>query len=140
RHTRFSRDWSSDVCSSDLDLLERHYKAGLKFNADAIVKIPSDCPLIDPLVITKVINYYKNNTNKFDYVSNLHPPSYPDGNDVEVISMNALKEAYNNAKKIFEREHTTPYIWENPDLFRIGNIKWETGFDFSMTHRWTIDY
>lgn len=122
------------------DLLERHYKAGLKFNADAIVKIPSDCPLIDPLVITKVINYYKNNTNKFDYVSNLHPPSYPDGNDVEVISMNALKEAYNNAKKIFEREHTTPYIWENPDLFRIGNIKWETGFDFSMTHRWTIDY
>ena len=42
--------------------------------------------------------------------------------------------------KDFEREHTTPYFWENPALFRIGNVKWETGLDYSMTHRWTIDY
>ena len=122
------------------DLLDRHYKAGLKFNADAVVKIPSDCPLIDPKVITKVINYYLENSDKFDYISNLHPATYPDGNDVEIFSMKALKNGWKNAKKDFEREHTTPYLWENPELFRIGNIKWEKGFDFSMTHRWTIDY
>ncbi len=122
------------------DLLDRHYKAGIKFNADAVVKIPSDCPLIDPQVITKVINYYKENINHFDYVSNLHPATYPDGNDVEIFSMKALEKAWKEAKKNFEREHTTPYFWENPELFKIGNVKWERGFDFSMTHRWTIDY
>ncbi|HEX3074876.1 MAG TPA: hypothetical protein VHP30_14780, partial [Ignavibacteriales bacterium] len=40
----------------------------------------------------------------------------------------------------FEREHTTPYIWENPARFRIGNVEWETGLDFSMSQRWTLDY
>jgi spore coat polysaccharide biosynthesis protein SpsF len=122
------------------DLLERHYKAGLKYNAEAIVKIPSDCPLIDPVVISKTIKYYLENSDNFDYVSNLHPQSYPDGNDVEIMSMNVLKIAREKAYRNFEREHTTPYFWENPDKFRIGNIKWETGFDYSMTYRWTIDY
>ncbi len=75
------------------DLLDRHYKAALKFNADAVVKIPSDCPLIDPEVITKVIYYYLENSKHYDYVSNLHPASYPDGNDVEIISISALKES-----------------------------------------------
>ena len=56
------------------------------------------------------------------------------------MSMEALKKAWDNAYKDFEREHTTPYFWENPALFRIGNVKWETGLDYSMTHRWTIDY
>jgi spore coat polysaccharide biosynthesis protein SpsF len=51
-----------------------------------------------------------------------------------------LENAWINAKIDFEREHTTPYIWENPDKFRIGNVVWETGLDFSMTHRFTIDY
>ena len=122
------------------DLLDRHYKAALKYNADVVVKIPSDCPLIDAKVITKVINFYLDHIEKFDYVSNLHPATYPDGNDVEIMSMRALKKAWENAKRIFEREHTTPYFWENRDQFRIGNVKWETGFDYSMTHRWTIDY
>jgi len=122
------------------DLLNRHYKTGIKYKADAVVKIPSDCPLIDPEVITKVITYYLKNSEHYDYVSNLHPATYPDGNDVEVNSMQALENADNNARRNFEREHTTPYFWENPDKFRIGNVKWETGYDFSMTHRWTIDY
>jgi spore coat polysaccharide biosynthesis protein SpsF len=122
------------------DLLDRHYKAGLHYKADAIVKIPSDCPLIDPLIISKVIKYYSDNFPKFDYVSNLHPATFPDGNDVEIMSMESLKEAWLNAKLSFEREHTTPYLWENPDKFKIGNIVWETGLDYSMTHRWTIDY
>lgn len=125
---------------SSLDLLDRHYKAAKKFDAEAVIKIPSDCPLIDPEIIDRVILYYINNSDKFDYVSNLHPPSYPDGNDVEIMSFKTLEHAWINAKKDFEREHTTPYIWENPDKFRIGNVLWETGLDYSMTHRFTIDY
>jgi len=122
------------------DLLERHYQAAKKLNADVLVKLPSDCPLIDPSVIDKVIKYYLDNKNNYDFVSNLHPPSYPDGNDVEVITIKALEDARQNAKIPLEREHTTPYFWENPDKFRIGNVTWETGLDFSMTHRFTIDY
>ena len=123
-----------------LDLLDRHYKAAKTFKADVVIKIPSDCPLIDPEIIDKVILYYINNKENFDFVSNLHPPSYPDGNDVEVMSFETLENAWINAKKDFEREHTTPYIWENPDKFRIGNVVWETGLDYSMNHRFTIDY
>jgi len=122
------------------DLLDRHYKAALPFNPDAVVKIPSDCPLIDPGVIDKVLKYYIDNKKKFDFVSNLHPASYPDGNDVEIFSLRALKDAWLNAKKEFEREHTTPYFWENPDKFKVGNIEWESGLDYSMSHRFTIDY
>ncbi len=122
------------------DLLDRHYQAALKYNADAVVKIPSDCPLIDKSVIDKVLNYYLENLNYFDYVSNLHPATYPDGNDVEIMSFKALSDAWENANRELEREHTTPYLWENPDKFRIGNVVWETGLDYSMSHRFTIDY
>ncbi|MFA3784069.1 cytidylyltransferase domain-containing protein [Melioribacteraceae bacterium 4301-Me] len=122
------------------DLLDRHYKAAVKYKADAIAKIPSDCPLIDPNIIDKVFSFYLQNVNKFDYVSNLHPATYPDGNDVEIMSFNSLKKAWSEATKDFEREHTTPYIWENPHLFKIGNVEWETGKNLSTTERWTIDY
>lgn len=144
-----SDDYLAELCHSNYihcyrghptDLLDRHFKAALEHNADAVVKIPSDCPLIDPLVIDRVLKFYLNNSDKYDYVSNLHPATYPDGNDVEVIPINVLKISWENAYKEFEREHTTPYIWENPDKFRIGNVEWETGLDYSMTHRFTIDY
>ncbi len=122
------------------DLLDRHYKAALPFNPGAVVKIPSDCPLIDPDIIDKVLKYYIDNKNIFDFVSNLHPASYPDGNDVEIFSASALKDAWLNAKKELEREHTTPYFWENLDNFNVGNVQWESGKDYSMSHRFTIDY
>jgi spore coat polysaccharide biosynthesis protein SpsF len=110
----------------------------MKFNADAVIKIPSDCPLIDFNIIDKVIEYFLK--NNFDYVSNLHPATYPDGNDVEIIKIDALTKAWHKAEKDFEREHTTPYLWENPEIFKIGNVKWETDFNYSISHRWTIDY
>ncbi len=120
------------------DLLDRHYQAGLLYDADAVVKIPSDCPLIDPLIIDKVLQYYLD--NDFDFVSNLHPATYPDGNDVEVMSWKTIEKAWRNASRTLEREHTTPYIWENPEQFKIANVAWEAGQDYSMSHRWTIDY
>jgi spore coat polysaccharide biosynthesis protein SpsF len=123
-----------------LDLLDRHYKAALQYGAKTVLKIPSDCPLIDPRIIDKVISYYLDNQDKYDFVSNLHPATYPDGNDVEVMSLGILENAWENATKSFEREHTTPYFWEQPDKFRIGNVTMGGGKDFSMLHRWTIDY
>lgn len=122
------------------DLLDRHYKAAVENDADIVVKIPSDCPLICPDVIDEVLKYYTDNENKFDFVSNLHPATFPDGMDVEVMPFNILETVWKEANKNFEREHTTPYIWENPEKFRIGNVEWKTGLDFSMTHRMTIDY
>jgi spore coat polysaccharide biosynthesis protein SpsF len=140
-------DLIEDICHSEdlacfrgdeTDLLDRHYQAALYYGADIVIKIPSDCPLIDPAIIDGTISFYLE--HDFDFVSNLHPPSWPDGNDVEVMSFGVLKEAWENATRPLEREHTTPYIWERPERFRIGNVTMEDGKDFSMTHRFTIDY
>jgi spore coat polysaccharide biosynthesis protein SpsF len=122
------------------DLLDRHYRVARQFGAEAVVKIPSDCPLIDPAVVDRVLEVYLRNCSEYDYVSNLHPASYPDGNDVEVMRMAALEEAWAMARRGFEREHTTPFLWENPARFHLANVAWEAGLDLSMTHRWTIDY
>ncbi|MCU0372788.1 MAG: glycosyltransferase family protein [Ignavibacteria bacterium] len=125
---------------SENDLLDRHYKTAIYYEADIVCKIPSDCPLIDPQIIDMVFDYYYLNAGKFDFVSNLHPPSYPDGNDVEIMPFNVLKRAWIEAKDGFQREHTTPYIWDNPDKFNIGNYRWQKGYNYSMTHRFTVDY
>ena len=124
------------------DLLDRHYKAALSFDPapDAVVKIPSDCPLIDPSVIDRVIKFFIEKKEDYDYVSNLHPATYPDGNDVEIMHFSVLEKAWEEAQRPLEREHTTPFIWENPDKFRIGNVIWENGKNYSMSHRFTIDY
>ncbi len=130
-----------EVFRGDMDnLLERHYQAAKAYKAEIILKIPSDCPLIDPSIVDFVIAYYLQHEGNFDYVSNLHPATYPDGNDVEIMSFSALQLAWKNAKRKLELEHTTPYLWENPDLFKIGNVTWPIDKDYSMTHRWTIDY
>ncbi len=125
---------------SNENLLDRHFKAAQLYDTESVVKIPSDCPLIDPQVIDRVIGYYQHKRFKYDFVSNLHPQSYPDGNDVEIMSLDVLENAWKHAEKNFELEHTTPYIWDNPDKFRIGNVLWEKGIDLSKSHRFTIDY
>ena len=122
------------------DLLDRHYRAARPLEADAVVKIPSDCPLIDPAIIDEVLTFYARHADTYDFVSNLHPPTFPDGNDVEVMSWSALEAAFREATQPHEREHTTAFLWDQPNRFRIGNVVWSSGQDFSMTHRFTIDY
>jgi len=120
------------------DLLDRHYLAALRYPAEAVIKIPSDCPLIDPAIIDQVISFYLEHAGEYDFVSNLHPASWPDGNDVEIMRFSALERAWREADRPLEREHTTPFIWERPELFRIGNVEYQQ--DLSMSHRFTIDY
>ncbi len=122
------------------NLLDRHYQAAKKYRADTVLKIPSDCPLIDPRIIDQVLDFYFAHPSQFDYVSNLHPATFPDGNDVEIMTMACLEKTWHEASRQLELEHTTPYIWENPDKFRIANVAWDTGKDYSMSHRFTIDY
>ena len=122
------------------NLLDRHYQVAKQYNADIILKIPSDCPLIDPRIIDQVLDFCFENPDQYDFVSNLHPATFPDGNDVEIMTMTCIEKAWKEATRPLELEHTTPYIWENPEKFRIGNVTWNTGKDYSMSHRFTIDY
>lgn len=122
------------------DLLDRHYRAACAFGADAVAKVPSDCPLIDPGAVERVLRAFRARAPGCDYASNLHPASWPDGNDVEVLTFDALETAWREARAPFEREHTTPFVWERPERFRLVSVYWETGFDLSLTHRLTLDY
>jgi spore coat polysaccharide biosynthesis protein SpsF len=123
---------------SEEDVLDRYYKAAKQYSAKVIVRITADCPLIDSNIVDRVIQYYLENKDKFDYVSNNHPATFPDGMDTEVFSFEALEKAWKKARKQYQREHVTPYIWDQPKMFRIGNV--ENAEDLSLTERWTLDY
>lgn len=123
---------------SEKDILDRYYKAAKQFKAKVIVRLSSDCPLIDPQITDRVVQYYLDNQDRFDFVSNMHPPTFPDGLDVEVMPFPILELAWREAKKPYEREHATPYIWDNPEIFRIGNVENET--ELHLKERWTVDY
>ena len=124
---------------SELDLLDRHYQAAKKYKADFVVKIPSDGPLTDPAIIDEVLELWLKNPDKYDYVSNYHPPTFPDGLDVEGCPFPILEIAWKEAKKPHEREHTFPFIWDHPERFNIGNVVNPRGNMF-LTHRFALDY
>ena len=119
---------------SEGDVLDRYYNAAVQTNADVVVRITSDCPLIDPVVVDHVIEQFLK--NDCDYCSNSLQRTYPRGLDTEVFSFDALSKAWNEAKKNYEREHVTPYIIENPDKFKLLNVS----NDIDLSHlRWTLD-
>jgi len=122
---------------SENDVLLRYYEAAVKFKAECIVRVNADCPLIDSSVIEEIVEYYQSNHSEFDYVSNILEKSYPIGLHAEVFSMEALTIANRNSDSSVEREHVTPYIYRNSDLFRLFSYKIKE--DFSQ-YRWTVDY
>ena len=119
---------------SEFDVLDRYYNAAPKYNVDPVVRITSDCPLIDPKVIDKVIQYYLD--GNFDYVSNCE--DYAFGLDVEVFSYESLKRAWNEAKEPYDREHVTTYIINHPDTFRIGKALYNIPENIPNAH-WAVD-
>lgn len=114
------------------DVLDRYYQAAVAFKAKTVVRITSDCPLIDPALVDRAIEKF--NEGGFDHVS--IDSSYPDGLDAEVFSFEALKKAHEEAALASEREHVTPYIWKNQQIFKLGKIK--NSVDLSYM-RWTVD-
>ena len=121
---------------SDNNVLERHYKCAQKNKIKTIVRIPSDCPLVDPYIIKKGLKKFF--SNNIDYVSNIIPPSYIDGNDVEIFSIGCLAKIFNNVESIFDKEHVTSYLKRNKKIFKIMNFK--TSEDLSLKYRLTLDY
>ena len=119
---------------SENDVLDRYHECAKKFSVDTIVRITSDCPLIDPKIVDDVIEFYSKNS--YDYVNNFFKRTYPYGNDIEIFSFDILNKVWNKATKQFEREHVTPYIYNNPDAFSIGWI--ENKNNLSNFH-WTVD-
>jgi len=105
---------------SENNVLERFYKAAKKYKIENIVRVTGDCPLIDWEIVDVVINNFF--LKKVDYASNIHPPTFPDGLDVEIFKFKALKEAYFNSKSSFENEHVTPYLIKNKK-FKKFNLK-----------------
>ena len=99
---------------SEQDVLGRYHDAATLHHASTIVRITGDCPLIDPELVDRVISDFA--VGGADYVSNVAPPTFPDGMDVEVFSMDALAAAQLHANAAEDREHVTPYIRRNEDL------------------------
>lgn len=104
------------------NVLSRYYLAAKKNNVDIVVRIMSDCPCIDPEIIDLVINEHIKRVA--DYTSNSSlVRTYPHGLDVDVFNFNALEKAYKNAEKDYEREHVIPYIYRNPHIFKVNQVK-----------------
>lgn len=121
---------------SENDVLARYYEASEKFGGDVIVRLTSDCPIIDPVVVDATIQYYLDHKDMYDYVSNTIERTYPRGLDTEVFSKKALNTAYLEACLSRDREHVTSYIYTNPKQFYIGSFKGNK--DYSR-YRWTVD-
>ena len=116
------------------DVLDRYYRAVLAFRADAIVRITSDCPLIEPEIIDIVVNEFL--CHHVDYVSNTLILTLPRGLDVEVMSFDALEKAWQEDTNPAWREHVTPYIQHHPEKFKIRNVANDTDYSYM---RWTVD-
>jgi len=124
----------SVYCGSEEDVLDRYYQAARLFGANFVVRITSDCPMIDPGVIDALISHHRN--EKADYSSNGIKETYPDGQDVEMFTFNALSKAWSNANLLSEREHVTPYIRKHTEMFKVVNLEYHE--DMSKK-RWTLD-
>jgi spore coat polysaccharide biosynthesis protein SpsF len=123
------------------DVLDRFYRAAEAFLADVVVRLTADCPLVDPGVVDEACRVFRESKDKFDYVSNALKPTFPDGLDVSVISMRALKEAYQEATLPSEREHVVPWIWKMSD-WKGGNRYHAYNLECAkdLAHlRWTVD-
>jgi spore coat polysaccharide biosynthesis protein SpsF len=116
------------------DVLDRYYQAAQCIGADGIVRITSDCPLIDPEITDETIHSFLE--RRPDYASNALQRTYPRGLDTEVMTWEALARTWREALLFYQRSHVTPYIYENPDRFDVLSVRGEA--DYSG-HRWTLD-
>jgi len=103
----------------EIDVLDRFFQCAKKFDADPIIRITGDCPLIDPFLIEKMIQFFVE--NKFDYISNRIEPTFPDGLDTEIFTFHAIEKAKLNARLKSDLEHVLLKI-QNYSRFLILKI------------------
>lgn len=118
---------------SEDDVLDRFLQAAKSHNADVIVRITGDCPLVDPDLVDEIIRGFK--VNKVDYFSNVNPPTYPDGLDIEVFTLKALEQSSKETTQTSDREHVTPYLRES-GRFSTASAKY---YEDLSAARWTVD-
>ena len=122
---------------SELDLIDRLHTLACLFEADALVRVTGDCPLVDPVVVDSLVETYSSNRGRVDYVSNVLPQSYPHGMDAEVYGASTLERLWHEITHPFWREWFPAYLGEHKDSFRIINV----AHPVNLTHhRWTVDY
>jgi spore coat polysaccharide biosynthesis protein SpsF len=129
---------------SELDVLDRYFQTATEIGGDNFIRITGDCPLIDPDVITNLIDNYF--TKQLDYCSVATGAGlagaqevnrFPDGMDAEILSLKVLTEAWQKATKSSDREHVTPFIWQQPNRYNMDHVYPEE-YDYSKL-RWTVD-
>ncbi|THJ23846.1 MAG: aminotransferase class III-fold pyridoxal phosphate-dependent enzyme [Nitrospira sp. CG24D] len=118
---------------SENDVLDRFVQAGRVHHADVVVRITGDCPLVDPGLVDEAIRRFK--AAEVDYFSNVSPPTYPDGLDIEVCTFKSLEQASQETRKLSDREHVTPYLRESG---RFKTAAMQHSQDLSAL-RWTVD-
>ena len=114
----------------DDNVLERLVLALQKYKANTGVIIYGDCPLIDPNIISQIVNVYKDNIEDYDFVSNDLKTTFPPGMEVEVVSLEALERADSSIIDPSIREHGTLYIRKNPEIFRLLNVEAPRNYNF----------
>lgn len=124
------------VRGSEQDVLDRFRLAAVEQDAEVVVRVTADCPLLDPDASRLVLAEYLRRPGDLDYVSNVDPPTYPDGLDTEVFSRAALEAAWREASERADREHVTSYLRRPHGRFRRANVDHTP--DLSE-HRWTVD-
>tara|TARA_B100001540_G_scaffold250164_1_gene226073 strand:+ start:897 stop:1625 length:729 start_codon:yes stop_codon:yes gene_type:complete len=119
---------------SETDVLDRYYRCAKEFEMKTIVRITADCPIIDPIIVDKVIEQFQ--SGDYDYAANIIFRTYPVGTDTEIFSFNSLERCWNEAKQPSEREHVTPFMRNKNSNFKTENIQ----NDQDLSHlRWTLD-
>lgn len=120
------------------DVLDRYYQAARAYQADVVVRVTADCPLIDPAEIDHVVREYQR--SGVDFAANRLPPpfgrTYPIGLDTEVCSFAALECAWREAKEPYQREHVMPYLYEEPGRFKVLRVDHDPDYG---DLRWTVD-
>ncbi|MBN4066698.1 glycosyltransferase family protein [Simkania negevensis] len=136
--TNEADDPVANLCSSlgvlcsrgpELDVLARYYQTACEHKADIIARCTADCPLIDPELVSKTIDFFTDNLSRYDYIANGRDRSFPRGMDTEVFTFATLEQAHMESTRADEREHVTLHMYSNPEKFRCG----------SFHYRWTVD-
>jgi len=120
---------------SENDVLDRFYQAAKEFSYPNIIRITGDCPMIDPEIIDQTIELYEE--EKLDYATNVIPPTFPKGLDVEIFTFESLEKAWREVASGPEREHVTVYFWRHPEIFKQKHLVNKINIS---AKRWVLDY